>query len=189
MEEPSIFCGSKHFLLGVQSCHHLSLLPACRGTWHSGEWLRANLSWPCATPFWLYLHLFEPQLSTCKLRTVITTAASDCQGRSSQSVASQRSPRAGGQRGSRLRGERPAVLSCAEKSVPAREPRPAGGLDQGTDSGPVLRRNFLQTGVDLQQRGFSQERMGYLAHEVLRSGPDKYSLGDLQREHTEQIKG
>ena len=62
------------------------------------------------------------------------------------------------------------------------------GLDQERDSGPILRRNFLQTGVGLQQNGFSQEGMGYLSHEVLRSSPNEHLLGVLQREFIEQIK-
>lgn len=37
-----------------------------------------------------------------------------------------------------------------------------------------LKKNFLQTGVDLLQNGFSQEGTDYLSHEVLNLSPNEH---------------
>lgn len=62
----------------------------------------------------------------------------------------------------------------AEKQTPGEviETR-EGGL------GSSARKELCTSAVDPRPNGFSQEVMGYLSWEVLRSSPDEHLLGDL----------
>lgn len=51
-----------------------------------------------------------------------------------------------------------------------------------------FKKNFLQTGVDLLQNGFSQEGTDYLSHEVLRLSPNEH-LGEFAEKIYRADKG
>ena len=51
-----------------------------------------------------------------------------------------------------------------------------------------FKKNFLQTGVDLLQNGFSHEGSDYLSHEVLKLSPNKH-LGEFSEKIYRADKG